>query len=132
MGTTQQDRFKAAIKAIRARGVRFVQNVGQKQYDERLGMTEEQEKATPYAWTDGRQGSNYTWRDDRPAMVSPRGKHQLRVQPLRQLFVNHSNGAGQIVAEEFRAQGFTVEWDGTDMRSVVLVFEEVNTYDVWR
>lgn len=129
---TMKARFRSALKEIRANGVKVRQNV-QKccrgcVTEEKLGMKSENEA---YAFTYGGQGNAYTWVDDDNAPVSRdslrkfqrRGYGRPNLRPVNSIYFNHGNDSGQVIAESFKNNGFEVDWDGSEMKCVVVKFD---------
>lgn len=134
--TTTEERYKAAVAAIKAGGVTVRVNVRSATLGsvavEQLGI-----KSTdaPYAFTWGGQGNAVHWRDDgeaytgeryptfrrrtkdRPWLATP--ENLARYRAIR-IYWYHGGPAAQVIADAFRAQGFTVEWDGSAEKSVVV------------
>jgi hypothetical protein len=140
--STTETRFNAAVAAVQAQGVPFVLNVmtccqgcaG----PQHVGLTDETEKTTPYAWTYGGQACELLWDDGRPVYRNEMpeddedddyegrsvGRHSY-TRPADTLYVNHGGPdlkAAQTVVEAFRGQGFRVEWEGTEFASVLVHF----------
>lgn len=118
---SQYQRFQKAVRGIRAHGVTTRQNARKccrscLSYD--LGA----EGHVPYAFTYGSQGSGYSWRDDRPVWTDAQwGRGSGNVDQIMWNF--DDTPTGQIIADEFRAQGFTVDWDGSVAQCVIIAFE---------
>lgn len=116
LGTPQQ-RFNATLKAIRKRGIAFRLNVkkccrGCIGWEDDLKLESED---WPHAYLYGSQGSGTKWLSDGdPVDVTTH-------------YINHSSvEVANVVAEEFRAHGFEIDWDGTEYRCVgVIVRREV-------
>lgn len=120
---TFEDRFKAALKATKKRGVRVRQNVRECCRScitpDKLGMTDEQEKTTPYVYTYGGQGSAYRWIDGTPYyyQAEARGWRYQTDARVNRIYFNHGGPgvqAATILTEEMRRQGIMVEWNGEE------------------
>jgi hypothetical protein len=138
--TTTQERYKAAVAAVKAAGVTVRVNVraatrGSVTH-EQLGTTADMADNNPRAWTYGGQGDAIAWRDgeahsgsaylrlvartrDR-RFVSPAAFEQTRAKAVYWYHGGPGTEAAQKVADAFRAHGFTVEWDGTAGQAVVV------------
>lgn len=115
---TQWQRFQRAVREIRKQDVTTLQNA-RKCCRSCLSYELGEAGKVPYAFTYGSQGSAYTWRDDRPVYVAG------NQPPVRELYWNFdAEGTGRIIATEFEKQGFTVDWDGTSMKCVVIDFSK--------
>ena len=122
-----QLRFETAIKALRKEGVKIRQNV-QKccrhciGYGD-LGMKDEKQ---PYGYTYGGQGSAIAWRDNQPFLRSELIGHKSYFyrapKPEESVMFTWGNGSAEKIVEAFRAQGFDVEWDGSDSSCVEVKF----------
>jgi len=73
----------------------------------------------PYAYTYGGQGNAIYWDNDGNPFIRPTAR---RTKPESEAIFNHGNGGGQLIADAMREQGFEVEWDGSDLWSVVVKF----------
>lgn len=117
-----RQRWDRAIRNARKAGVTIAVNVRICCYScttpEHLGMTDEEEKTEPYAWIIGTQGQ---------AVRFDRTTGEPRPETHDVPHFKWSNGAGQILAEAFRAEGFKVEWDGDDARAVGVVLREAKS-----
>lgn len=159
---TTEDRFNAALAAVRTARVHVALNVmtccrscaGYKD----LGLTEDAE-GQPIAWTFGGQDNELVWRDGQPYLReeeapepdctctedeydededgneyvafegeecdvcrgwwSPRPRRET---PARRVYFQHEGGAAPAVRDAFTAQGFTVDWDGTQFKTVTIEF----------
>jgi hypothetical protein len=117
--TTQQERFQKAVRAIRKQGITTRQNA-RKCCRSCLAYDLGAEGHVPYAFTYGSQGSAYTWRDDRPVWVDRQWNGS---QDVDKIFWNYDAApTGEVIAAEFRKEGFTVEWDGTSSQCVMIAF----------
>lgn len=121
---SNQSLFNAALKAARRRGVTIRQNVRKCCrsciVDADLGLMIGDTATVPYAFTFGGQGQNYSWRDDRPVHLRKR-RGGVIAEPVS-IYFNHANGGAEILADELRKAGLTVEWDGSEYRCVVVHF----------
>lgn len=120
--STVEERFKAAVVAVRRQGVKIRQNVRKCCrgciMPSDLGFPAEADDKSeipgPYAYTFGGQGQALKWAHGEP--VDSRGR------PEAEAWFNHGGGGGDVVAETFREFGFTVEWDGTEVQCVKVIF----------
>ncbi|QGH74001.1 hypothetical protein SEA_HIDDENLEAF_50 [Microbacterium phage Hiddenleaf] len=116
-----QIRFENAIKALRKDGLKIRQNI-QKCCrgcitEEDLNMKDEEQ---PYGYTYGGQGFAIVWRDGQPWR---KGSAWYRpTEPEESVMFNWGNGSAEKIAEAFRAEGFEVEWDGSDFSCVEVKF----------
>lgn len=126
--------FKAALKDIRAAGVKVRQNVPGGTIGsiepEALGMTRETEPVTPYLFSYGGQGGRYVFRNGLPYnadQIKPRHRYMRElIRPsngAKVLYFYHGGPeitAARVAAEAFRAHGLDVVWDGTAHMSVMI------------
>lgn len=134
--STTEERFEAAVAAVHAQGVTLKLNVmaccngcaGPAD----IGLTDETLATTPHAWTLGSQGNELVWDNGKPRFLNEMPEddeddefesfgRRNYTRPADVLFFNHGGPelkAGQALAEAFRGQGFTVEWNGTDAETV--------------
>lgn len=123
---TIQDRYKRAIAASRKRRVNVRQNVrsccrGCAGYEMAQSYEDagKREKIERTVWTFGRQGSAVRWDYD-GTPYHPENSWGLRgndMHPVQYWNFDDVQYAA-ILAEEFRREGFKVEWDGTQARCV--------------
>lgn len=122
MTVTAQDRWKAALKTLRASGVRVRQNVQACCRgcisEEKLGMKSPDEA---YAMTFGGQGNAYAWVNDELVYRESLSWNR-RTKAVEAVYFNHGNGSAQRIADAFSQQGFDVEWNGTDGQCVIIKF----------
>lgn len=119
---TQQIRFENAIKALRKDGVKIRQNV-QKCcrgciVEADLNMKDANQ---PYGYTYGGQGFATKWIDDslfRKSDFTGRNARWSDPKPQESVMINWGNGSAEKIAEAFRAEGFTVDWDGQEWSCV--------------
>lgn len=116
-----KQRLHRALVATRREGVKVRQNVSSCCRGcispEDLGAEEGQ----PYAYTFGGQGNGYRW-DEHGEVATYRSPQVWEHnRTVNRLYFNHGNGAAQILADALRAEGFEVEWDGTDFETVTVV-----------
>lgn len=120
---TTEDRWKAAVKSLRASGVRVRQNIMECcrgcVSEEKLGMKTPTE---PIAWTFGGQGGAVSWVKGEPFYRDTLRSHRSRTRAVEEIYFNHSNDAGQRIAQAFIGQGFEVDWDGTNSKTVIVKF----------
>jgi len=118
--TSTEARFKRAIKAIRAEGIIWKSNVRQCcrgcVSHTQLGLAST-DSTEPYAWTFGGQGHAIRWDENGDVRKSDKG---WRSETFTYAYINWGNGSAQKVADAFRAEGFEVEWDGTDSDTVTV------------
>lgn len=123
---TTQDRWRRAITQARAAGAIVQTNVKVCCHGcttrEDLDMTEEQQESTPYAYFLSTQGRRVRFVGTaRPGNLN-RGVRGEPTDETRDVcYFAHGNGGGQILADAFRAEGFDVDWDGTERKSVGVV-----------
>jgi hypothetical protein len=134
--STTEERFEAAVSAVQAQGVTLKVNVmaccNGCANASHLGLTEEALETTPHAWNLGSQGDELVWDNGKPRFLNELpddedddefesfGRRNL-TRPATVVYFNHGGPdlkAGQALAEAFRSQGFTVEWNGTDVEAV--------------
>lgn len=121
-----QTRFETAIKALRKDGVKIRQNVqkccrGCIGYED-LNMKDEEQ---PYGYTYGGQGFAIVWRDGQPFRKSDltgRNSYYRTPKPEESVMFNWGNGSAEKIAEAFRAEGFEVDWDGSEFSCVEVKF----------
>lgn len=119
-----QDRWKDAIRVLRASGVRVRQNVQgccrSCMTEDKLGLKSPDEA---YAYTYGGQGGAYTWQDDVAVYRDTVGSRRYRSpKVVGSVYFNHGNGSGARIAQAFTQAGFTVDWDGSESQCVTVVF----------
>lgn len=115
---TARQRWNLAIKAIRASGVAFQQNIagccngcsepfkGVKSFDR---------ASTPAGWFIAAQDQGVRWHADGLAVIP---KDYTSWDQEKAVYINHANGSAARIAQAFRDQGFNVSWGGTDAESV--------------
>lgn len=119
---TTKELWNKSLREARKAGLSVKQNVreccrGCVDVVEVMGLKDEDNDA--WAYTYGGQGMATKWQDDRmiPA-YTPR--YARRNQNVDEVYFNHGNGAGAILVKAFRANGFTVKWDGTESQCVMV------------
>lgn len=112
---TTQDRWVAAIKTARKNGARVLQNVGgccrsciSADPVTKLRIAEGEEETAVLAWSYGGQGSRYWWSGGEMYTGNTGYSGERRET---EVYFNHNNGAGNILAAAFREQGFEVEYE---------------------
>lgn len=133
MEQTTQERFLTAIKDARGKGAKVRQNVQKCCRScitpEDLGLAKGFE--TPLAYTFGGQGNAIYWDAQGNPVIrtgSYTGWSRRRTfitKPEDSAYFNHDNGGGAIIADAMRAQGFEVEWDGTEAQCVIVKFPSI-------
>ena len=139
--STTETHFNAAVAAMQAQGVPFTLNVmtcctGCTRPQD-VGLTDETEKTTPYAWHYGGQGQELLWEDGTPRYRNEMpeddeddydgrsfGRHSY-TRPASTFYLHHGGPdlkAAQVAVEAFRGQDFLVHWDGTEFDSVMVHF----------
>lgn len=117
--TTTKARYQAAVKAVRASGVKFRFNVQECCRGcitpEKLGMSSEDQA---YAFSYGGQGQRIRW--DYEGNAYRGNKEPLFEAQSTTMYVNHGNDSAQRVVEAFENEGFDVEWDGNDYETVAI------------
>jgi hypothetical protein len=117
---TTQDRFNAGVSDLRKDGVKFHRNVRQCcrgcVTGAQVGLPTEDDTTTPYVWTYGSQNSAISFDADGQPYYRHNG------QRAGTMYLYHGNGGGQKAADAFRAQGLTVEWDGSEYHAVEIKF----------
>lgn len=122
--TTTQDRWIAAVKALRADGVKFRFNV-QKCCrgcitHEDLNMTDHSQ---PYGYTYGGQGDRIYWDDrGRPYRKGTQRHSGPWHETLDHVNINHGNGAAEKIVAAFTAAGLPATWDGSEFSCVKVTF----------
>lgn len=115
---TRQERWNAALKEARKNGVKIRQNIkgcckGCIDLESIFGDTE----TVAYGWTYGSQNSGYKWSDNGKVLNDD---ERYLPSPITRVPFNHSNGAGQVIADAFKAHGFKVEWVGSNLGCVIV------------
>lgn len=123
---TTQDRYAAAVKAIRKSGVAIRQNVSAccrgcaEPFKTTKGFDAE---TTPYAWNFGGQGGAIRWSGNGEYTYLPSDTYRYGRSgnpSTQKVYFNHGNGSAERIVAAFKAEGFEVEWDG-EQRSCVEV-----------
>lgn len=116
-----KERWNNSIRAIRKSGVAIKQNVRTccRSCVEPAISLNVKDDDQPWAYTYGGQGMATKWENDYKMVPSSTSRF-VRGTPVTEVYFNHDNGAAKVVAETFRANGFTVEWDGNDNKCVVV------------
>lgn len=139
---TTEQRYKAAVVALRASGVTVRVNVRSCcrgcATPEQLGTTADMASNDPHAWTFGGQGGVVSWRDGeayagrgyrrflrqayagRPWQITPKRLAPYRAKSLHWYHGGPGVEAAEKVSAAFTAQGFEVEWNGTTEQAVVV------------
>lgn len=129
------ERYQAAVKAIRSQGVKVRQNVRKCCrgciLPSDLGFPPEadgsSEEPGAYCYTYGGQGHAITWRDGVAYNAADLRRYERHFYSIPEnaresrVYWNHGGGAGQVVADAFREQGFEVEWNGKEAFTVEVV-----------
>lgn len=116
-----KERWNKAVREIRKAGVSIKQNVRtccRSCMDPAINLNIKDENQ-PWAYTYGGQGMATKWENDYK-MVPASTSRFVRGVPVTEVYFNHDNGAAQVVADTFRANGFIVEWDGNDNKCVIV------------
>jgi hypothetical protein len=115
-----KERWNKSVREIRKVGIAIKQNVRQCcrscVTDDQLGMKNDTQ---PYAFTYGGQGNATKWADDETMVLAYVPRWQKN-EPVKEVYINHGNGSAQFVADTFRANGFTVVWDGSAGKCVTV------------
>jgi len=115
-----KERWNKAVREIRKTGVAIKQNVRECcrscVAEEKLGMKNSDQ---PYAFTYGGQGNATKWKDDE-TMVLAYVPRYGRAEVVTEVYFNHGNDSAKVVADTFRANGFTVNWDGSENKCVTV------------
>ena len=130
--TTAQERWNAAVKDLRTRVPAVRINFRRScclgcATPEALGFDP---ATTPYALTFGGQGSAFAWWNGVMVYAADRAKHvrrgwgRFQGRPVDREYFRHGGGVGEIIADTFREHGFTVEWDGTESKTVMVLMPE--------
>lgn len=116
-----KERWSKAVREIRKAGVAIKQNVRTccRSCVEPAVVLNVKDDAQAWAYTYGGQGMATKWENDY-RMVPASTSRFVRGVPVTEVYFNHDNGAGQVVADVFRANGFIVEWDGSVTKSVIV------------
>jgi hypothetical protein len=125
MTLTTQDRFKAALKTIRAAGATTRMNV--RSCCQGCAILPDVDMLV---WTFGGQGNAYSFhngemvKSDKLAKLRKRGYGTLAERDhVDALYLNFSTvEAGQAANFAFQDQGFVTEWDGSIHQSVIVKF----------
>jgi hypothetical protein len=120
-------RWDRAVKSLRKSGVHFRTNVMKccrgciTEQDLNLKDVEQ-----PYGYTFGGQDMWVKFNEDgQPYEKADRWERRSNGYDYKspeKVFINHGNDAGAKIAEAFRTEGFTVEYDGTDYNCVEIKF----------
>lgn len=112
--------WNKSIREIRKAGVAIKQNVRECCRgcinDEKLGLKNEDQ---PYAYTYGGQGGATKWENDEKMVLAYVPRYSKNA-PVTEVYFNHGNDSAKIVADTFRANGFTVNWDGSEYKCVTV------------
>lgn len=116
-----KERWNKAVREIRKAGVAIKQNVRTccRSCVEPAIVLNVKDDSQAWAYTYGGQGMATKWENDYK-MVRASTPRFMRGVPVTDVYFNHDNGAGQVVADTFRANGFIVEWDGNVNKCVVV------------
>ena len=133
-GLTTEERFKAAVHVVKSQ-IRLRQNVMSCSITlEQLGLSAKAYIDTPSAYNGG-QGRTFSWSGgeafNRQALGTiKRGNYfgfdlDYRMFKARttRVYYNHSGPgveAATVLRDAFTQHGFTVDWDGTDSKAVVV------------
>lgn len=113
---TVKQRFTRAMNVLRSEGIAARRNVRKCCRScitpEDLGMARGDQ---PYAYTYGGQGHAIAFAADGGVYYPSDGTRAERA------WFNHGNGAAERVVEAFRAEGFAVEWSGSDSDCVEVI-----------
>lgn len=92
---------------------------------EDLGLTKDSEIAVAYTF--GGQGNRIQWRSGNPVteVKKKKGDWYAKATLETEAYWNHENGSAPFLQEAFEANGFEVDWDGTDSQCVIVKFPEV-------
>lgn len=114
---TTENRFKRAVVAARKSGVHMRTNIVECcrgcVTSEKLNLKDETQ---PYGWTYGGQGRYLRWNIFGDAVYEDRGS-----KPYGSVFYNWGNGSAEAIKAAFEAEGFQVNWDGSEFASVEIV-----------
>lgn len=139
-----ETRYKQAVKDARAAAkaagvpIKIRQNVMTCcrgcTSNEDLGLPKDDD-STAYAYTFGGQGNRIQWRKGNPVFGArkPKGYGYMESASLEtKAYWNHGNGSAPFLKEAFEANGFEVEWDGSDAQCVIVNFPEaLRTHLLW-
>ena len=114
-----KQRWGKAVREIRKAGVAIKHNVrgccrGCIDIREALGLTDEYDGAWAYSY--GGQGCATRWDND--TMMYLASDRYRKTNTVEKVYFNHGNGAASVLVEIFRANGFTVDWDGAQSQCV--------------
>lgn len=129
---TLEDRYKAALTDLRLHSDILVFDNYPTCCGSCAGYEIEQEHPDAnYVFFIDQQGHGLTWKDGKPFNYEKFSSDEddedeiTDVTPARKVYFNHSNlHAAKILRDTLAKFGLPVEWDGTDMRCVVLNFED--------
>lgn len=137
--TTTEDCYKAAVRFVRAAGVTVRLNVPSATRGSttlvQLGIPDW--TSTPYAWTWAGQGNRVRWVDgemysgdgferywrqtrDRQGLRTAARLAQYRAKDVCWYHGGPGIDAARVVADAFKAEGFEVDWDGTEHKAVTV------------
>ena len=111
-------RWNRAAKALRKSGVHFRTNINSCCRgcvgEEQLNLKDSEQA---YGWNFAGQGQRIVWAEDGSGHIQgDRWSRQTRAEEV--VYVNHGNDAAARIVEAFRAEGFKVEWNGSDANCV--------------
>lgn len=119
-------RWNRAAKALRKDGVHFRTNMMKccrsciTEAD--LGLKDD---TAPYGYTFGGQGGAIKFNEDGlPYQKAGRSgrRYGYDYETPVEAYINHGNGAGEKIAAAFRAEGFDVDYDGSEYKTVTVKF----------
>lgn len=118
---TSKQRWAKAIREVRKEGVAIKQNVRDccrsciVPNDLFAGIDD---LIDPYAYSYGGQGMATKWVND--VMVPAQAGRFASGAPVDKVYFSHENNAAQVLRDVFTANGFDVEWNGSENQCVTV------------
>lgn len=126
LANSPKARWGRAVKSIRKSGIHFRTNIMQCCRGcvdaEKLNLKDETQ---PYGWTFGGQGFWIKFNEDglpyTAAEPHVRRRFGYDYDKPKSAMINWGNGSAETIAAAFRAEGFQVNWDGSEYECVEVV-----------
>jgi len=123
---TTETRFKDAIK-----GIRSIKIDNRVQFGVRVNVMSccrgcaQIPDTKPYIWTFGGQDNAFGWFEgeayDRSAIKKAKDYYRRPTKPLKDVYFYFTDiSVAEVAKDAFTAQGFEVEWDGTEGQAVLV------------